>query len=158
VIVGPIKGIAKLAASIDAKQKKISNAVATAITRGALKVQGRSKEKIMRGAKSGKVYYYGKGGKRVHRASFPGQSPANWTGNLARSIKAIKAEHSNGVWTAKVVANAPYAAALEFGTRSAGRSRRVAIEERPFMRPALAELKDEIDADIKRAVEEGMKS
>jgi phage gpG-like protein len=156
MIVGPIKGIMQLSAALSAGQKKVSASVARAITKGALKVQGRAKEKILRGTKTGREYKYGKNGKRLHVASAPGQPPANWTGNLARSIRSVAAVGKGGVWTAKVIANAPYAAALEFGTRSAGRSRRIAIEERPYMRPSLAELTDEIDSDIKRAVAEAL--
>jgi phage gpG-like protein len=156
MIVGPVKGLTQLAAALSAGQKRLTAAIGRAVTKGALKVQGRAKQKILQGAKTGREYKYGKNGKRTHVASAPGQPPANWTGNLARSIKAISAVENGGVWTAKVVANAPYAAALEFGTRSAGRSRRVVIEERPFLRPSVAELARDIDDDIKRAVAEAM--
>jgi len=156
MIVGPIRGLAQLSAAITAKQKKISNAVGKAITRGALAVQGAARSRILKGPKNGKTYKYGKGGKRRHVASAPTQAPANWTGNLARSLKVVNATESGGVWTAKVTANAPYAAALEFGTRGAGRTHRVVIEARPFLTPSVKELAPKIHADIKRAVAEGM--
>jgi phage gpG-like protein len=175
MIVGPVRGVMQLAAAISAKQKAISNGVAKAITRGALLVQSRARKRIMNGPKSGRVYgknadvmnytvnhmmgnktQQRKAAAKVHVASAPGEPPANETGNLARKINVINATESNGVWTAKVTANTKYAAALEFGTRRAGRSRRVAIQERPFLRPSLAEAVDEIDKDIKRAVAEGL--
>jgi HK97 gp10 family phage protein len=59
-----------------------------------------------------------------HVASRPGEPP-NWdTGQLATSITNAR----TGLLTAETVSNAPYSAALEFGT-----SRMAA---RPFMKPA----------------------
>lgn len=175
MIVGPVRGIAKLAAAVSAKQKSISRAVATAVTRGAMLIQGRARTRILKGPKTGRIYgtvanvtkhaeaqksgnaaQKRKAGGKVHIASAKGQAPANETGNLARSIKVVKAVQRGNKWEAKVIADAPYAAALEFGTRGAGRSRRVVIEERPFLRPSVAESMEEIDQDIKRAVREAV--
>lgn len=59
-----------------------------------------------------------------HVASLPGEAPNADTGTLDRSIHVENA----GPLKARSVADAPYAAALEFGTSR--------IAERPFMRPA----------------------
>lgn len=71
---------------------------------------------ITRGAVSGKG----------HVPSAPGEPPNADTHVLARSIEAT----STGPLTAEASANAPYAAAQEFGTS--------ALPERPYMRPAAA--------------------
>lgn len=63
------------------------------------------------------------GGKN-HTPSAPGEAPNADTGFLDRSIAAEK----TGELTAIAVANASYAAALEFGTSK--------MEPRPFMAPA----------------------
>lgn len=80
---------------------------------------------------SGRHYRRGKG--VVHVASAPGEPPAVDTGILRGSA------HSGVVdGEMRVGVRAPYAAALEFGTATAGKSGTVTIAPRPFMRPALA--------------------
>lgn len=67
----------------------------------------------------------------LHRASAPGEPPAPDTGTLRRS--AFVERTGNGVRVGVAMA---YARALEFGTTSAGKSRRTTILPRPFMRPS----------------------
>jgi hypothetical protein len=63
-----------------------------------------------------------------HIASAPGEPPNEEFGVLARNIEAT----STGPLKAETSSNAPYAAALEFGTQSGN------LAERPYMRPASA--------------------
>jgi phage gpG-like protein len=72
----------------------------------------------------------------LHRASKPGDPPSQDTGTLKRSAFIERIEH--GVRVGVAVAYAP---ALEFGTTQAGKSRKVVILPRPFMRPALASVR-----------------
>ena len=63
-----------------------------------------------------------------HVPSKPGEPPNNDTGVLANSIEAKLTSPT----TAEVTASAPYAAVQEYGNKEG------TLEERPFMRPALA--------------------
>jgi HK97 gp10 family phage protein len=94
------------------------------IVRGtAQNIRGHAIKSILRGQKSG-TEYQKYSPKRKHRASAPGQAPATDTGRLAGSIAA----NIDGK-KAEIVANAEYAAWLEFGTQE--------IKPRPFMFPAM---------------------
>lgn len=75
-----------------------------------------------------------------HVVSAPGQAPNNNDGVLANNIEALHVEPLKVV----VSSNAPYAAALEFGTSK--------MAERPYMRPALANKRDEVLEGIRDAV------
>ena len=72
----------------------------------------------------------------LHRASKPGDPPAQDTGSLKRSKFVERTARGARVGVAMA-----YAQPLEFGTTQAGRSRKVVILPRPFMRPALASSK-----------------
>ena len=63
--------------------------------------------------------------KHLHVPSKPGEPPNNFSGTLAGNIEAA---HTENPLVVTVTSNAPYAAALEFGT-----SRMAA---RPYMQPA----------------------
>ena len=94
--------------------------------------------------KSGRTYEIKGPPKRTHRASAPGEAPANDTGALARSIQAnIEGK------TAEVFTNIEYAAWLEFGTLN--------IEPRPFLFPALEKERPKWDARLNRIVEQAAK-
>jgi HK97 gp10 family phage protein len=75
-----------------------------------------------------------------HVPSSPGEAPNNDTGVLARNIETVQVE----VDLVEVSSNAPYAAALEFGTSK--------IAERPYMRPAVAAKQAEVTDLVRRAV------
>jgi len=83
------------------------------------------KNSILSGAKSGNQYY--KNGAR-HTSSAPGQSPANQTGELVRSIKVNKEANKS-----TVSINKNYAVYLEFGTSK--------MRPRPFILPAFIKTK-----------------
>lgn len=75
-----------------------------------------------------------------HTPSSPGQPPNADTHLLDRSIET----NVVGELRVEVSANAPYAAALEFGTSK--------VAERPFMRPAAARKRKEATALVRAAV------
>ena len=81
----------------------------------------------------------------LHRASAPGQPPANETGYLISSIGVRTA----GRLSAEVVAAAPYALALEYGTNR--------IAPRPFLNPAAAATESQFIAKIENAINELIK-
>jgi hypothetical protein len=154
------------------KSRAVQKAIQKASTQGALLIQGRAQQRIMKGPKSGIVYgpqrlaaKKNRGLKltkreagKVHQASSPGEAPANWSGHLVRGIKIARAELTGfGVYTAKVISTAPYSCALEYGTRKAGKTHDVVILERPFMKPSVDESLKEIDTLIKVAVAAAMK-
>jgi HK97 gp10 family phage protein len=88
------------------------------------------KKRIKTGAKSGKQY-------GNHTASAPGQSPANWTGELVNSISAI-----NEGKKSRVVVNAKYAEFLELGTSK--------MRPRPFILPSIQKIKKQLAERLKR--------
>lgn len=76
-----------------------------------------------------------------HIPSAPGDPPNRDTGNLDQNVKANK----TGQLTAEVVSEAPYSAALEFGTSKMG--------ERPFMRPAAKRTRPKMQKLVAAAVD-----
>ncbi|GEL44237.1 hypothetical protein MEX01_48280 [Methylorubrum extorquens] len=81
-----------------------------------------------------------------HVPSAPGEPPNADTRQLDTSI-AVVLDAPN--LTANVVAQAPYAAALEYGTRK--------MAARPFLRPALIRNQEAAEALIARAVTSALK-
>ena len=88
------------------------------------------KRRIKTGAKSGKQY-------GNHTASAPGQSPANWTGDLVNSISV----EDKGK-TSDVIVNSPYAEFLELGTSK--------MRPRPFIFPSIQKIKKQLAERLKR--------
>jgi HK97 gp10 family phage protein len=88
------------------------------------------KKSITSGPKSGRRY-------GNHISSAPGQSPANWTGALVKSIKVQKEKHKSIVSIGK-----KYAEYLEFGTSK--------MAPRPFIIPAFLYTKKWFSNSIKR--------
>ncbi|OGT55482.1 MAG: hypothetical protein A3E01_09240 [Gammaproteobacteria bacterium RIFCSPHIGHO2_12_FULL_63_22] len=74
-----------------------------------------------------------------HVVSAPGEPPNSDTHLLDRSIEATK----TGPLTAEVSANAPYAAALEFGTSK--------MAARPYMKPAAERIRPKAEAFVRAA-------
>ena len=116
---------------------KINQAMITALFKDADKVIVDSanslakemKKRIKTGAKSGKTY-------GNHTSSAPGQSPANWTGELVNSISAI-----NEGKKSKVIVNANYAEFLELGTSK--------MRARPFILPSIQKVKKDLAQKLK---------
>ena len=79
---------------------------------------------------------------KSHVPSLPGEPPNADTHVLDRSIETALVAPLK----VEISANAPYAAALEFGTSK--------MAERPYMRPAVAKKRKEVVALVRRAVSE----
>lgn len=103
-------------------QGRIEEGVANGLRALALIAQGNAQQAVLHGPKTGRTYKRGRG--RTHRASAPGEAPANDFGFLAQSIKIEVTQKL----TVDLRALAPYAIHLEYGTAKMG--------ARPFLRPA----------------------
>jgi len=79
-----------------------------------------------------------------HTPSAAGTPPNNDTGVLADSIAALQFVERKGDIVVRVVADAPYAAAQEFGNSK--------LPERPYMRPAAAKMRDQIKREVGAAL------
>ena len=113
-----------------AELTKIINQAEDLVYDGSVYMAEEMKKSISSGAKSGKKY-------GNHTSSAPGQSPANWTGKL---LKSIKVQKSKGM--AFVYVTAKYAEFLEFGTSK--------MRARPFIIPAFIKTKKMILDRLKR--------
>jgi hypothetical protein len=116
---------------------EIQAEVDAAVERSAYNIHSRAVEKIMSPPKTGEIYV-----RRgvPHRASAPGEAPAQDTGNLAADsgVRRLGLAHF-AVWFA-----AAYAAALELGT--------ALIDERPYLRPSVYEEIEILKAAVLAAV------
>lgn len=83
---------------------------------------------------------------KKHVASAPGEAPNNDTGTLAGAIETNQV----APLVVEVSSNAPYAAALEFGTSR--------MESRPYMQPARDAKRREVEQLVRRAVDRAVKS
>ena len=129
-------------ANFDAKgiQDDVMKGVDRGLTTLALSLQRRIRKKLSKQG-SGRIYKYGKGNKRRHQASAPGEPPASRTGNLMNSWQAAKkiAPATTGkdrvlrMFPANVGTAVKYAWFLEIGT--------VKMAARPFIDPSLAPLR-----------------
>ena len=106
-----------------AELTKIINQAENLVYEGSVYMAEEMKKEIRSGTKSGRRY-------GSHTSSAPGQSPANWTGQLLRSIKIQKSKGISFVYV-----TAKYAEFLEFGTSK--------MSAQPFAFPAFKETKDE---------------
>jgi len=117
---------------------RVQKAAMEGIVRGTENVRNEAVRLILSTPKTGKTYF-----RRgvEHRASAPGEAPASDTGRLVNSITtSYMPEKTAG----RVTARTEYAAYLEFGTQT--------MEPRPFMRPALTNMIDRIEADVEGAI------
>lgn len=87
---------------------------------------------------------YAKNNMSTSSPSSPGSPPGIDTGNLKGSIKVGEVTDNHAV----LEANANYAGYLEFGTRR--------MAARPFMRPAVLDHIDEIEASMTAVVDEAL--
>jgi len=133
-----IEGAQQIAGQLLNLSDKQRKAIALVIKAGAIKIWKTARESVMHGPKTGRKY-----GK--HRASAPGEAPANDHGILAGQITYRTDPDGMG---ASIVSRAKYSWYLEFGTRgkkTAGADNKDlagpgfasgAIAPRPFMHPA----------------------
>lgn len=114
--------------------ERVRKAAMRGVIRGTEDVRTEADSLMNESPRSGRVYT-----RRgvSHRASAPGEPPAPDTGRLRQSLRT---EYNRELLMGTAIASTAYAQALEFGTSR--------IAPRPFMRPALANRKDEIEADI----------
>ena len=105
--------------------------VESALRAGAFVVQSTAQRKILSGTKSGRTYKQGKKG--THRASAPGESPANRTGTLVRGIVIQPGDEPLSY---DVHSLADYAGFLEYGTSR--------MAPRPYLEPSAREAADKI--------------
>lgn len=113
-----MKGAARHAARLK-RLEKIGRKLRPVVYEAADAVAAEASHLITEGSSSGHS-----GGKHQHVPSLPGEAPNEEFGDLRRSIHVEEIDNL----TAAVVADAPHAAPLEFGTSK--------MAERPFMRPA----------------------
>jgi HK97 gp10 family phage protein len=105
--------------------------IGAALFAGGQMIQVEAQTSITNGAVSG----------REHVPSAPGEPPNQDTGVLANNIETV----SVSPLKVEVSSNAPYAAALEFGTSKMG--------ARPYMKPATAKKRREVIDLVHRAVD-----
>jgi HK97 gp10 family phage protein len=113
-----------------AELKKIINQAENLVSESSVYMAEEMKKSITSGAKSGMRY-------ENHTSSAPGQAPANWTGQLLKSIKVQKMKGISFVYI-----TAKYAQFLEFGTSK--------MRARPFIIPAFIKTKKYIQDKLKR--------
>lgn len=129
-----IEGLDDAVRELIRKDPEVHRAIGGAMHEAAYIVEARVKAKVLEPPKTGRLYKRAK--TVVHQASAPGEAPASDTGNLVGNITQ---DVDESALEARISAQTPYAAALEFGTKK--------MEPRPFMRPALVESeKDVVDA------------
>ena len=114
--------------------------VRSLIRRSTTLVEATAKESILKGGTG--ITYQKYNPRRQHIASAEGEPPASDTGFLVNSISSRVRKKDKEV-IGEVIASAPYAPHLEFGTRD--------IRPRPFMQPALEKNRPK----IKRIFKEG---
>jgi len=96
------------------------------VQRSTTLVEGHAKQSIMKGGTG--ITYQKYNPRRQHTASAKGEPPASDTGFLVSNITSSVKQQGTSV-VGQIVASAPYAPYLEFGTST--------IDPRPFMQPAL---------------------
>lgn len=155
-----VSGFIASARKAGARVRDIRLGVLRGVYLGALLIQGEARRTIMQDPKTGRVYgparsvravLRGSTSKshmrRTHRASSPGESPANDTGNLVRSIVVVR-DPSESAPSATVKVGAKYGGFLEDGTEK--------MAPRPFMKPSVERLLDKVKfgiiAEVKKAI------
>ena len=102
-------------------------------------VEGHAKQSIMKGGTG--ITYQKCNPRRQHTASAKGEPPASDTGFLVSNITSSVKQQGTSV-VGQIVASAPYAPYLEFGTST--------IDPRPFMQPALERNRPKIKRIFKK--------
>ncbi len=124
--------------------ERVRSAAMRGVYKGANLVRNEAISLILDTPKTGRIY---RRGDEEHQASAPGEAPASDTGTLVGRIRVDDSKLDE--LRARVVASTAYAAHLEYGTQK--------MEPRPFMRPALANKKQEIEAVIDREVSRALR-
>ncbi len=126
---------------------RVRRAALEGIIEGTKAIREDAVNRILSPPKTGRIY---RSRGVAHQASAPGEAPATDFGDLAGGIEiGFNESELSGTITSTM----EYSARLEFGffgTDALGRNYNQ--EARPFMRPALAAKKDEIERNIAAAV------
>jgi HK97 gp10 family phage protein len=139
---------------LDAALRKIEGAAAKieagahdGLTAVAFMAQANAIRSVQKGPKTGIVYQL-YNPKRTHQASAPGEAPATDLGGLAMSILvSVPLADRRAV---ELVADAPYAVHLEYGTRK--------MAARPFMRPAVEKVLPKAEKIVRAYVDAALKA
>lgn len=121
----------------------VRRATMQGVVRGTEMVRTEALRLILQTTKSGRTY---RTRGVIHRASAPGEPPASDTGRLVNSITT---KYDQKTIAGRVEANTRYAEFLEYGTMK--------MAERPFMRPALANKRDEFLKSVEAAIAAALK-
>jgi hypothetical protein len=119
-----VKGLKVVDGQLASLPVQLRQAIGKGLMATALVARSDAQRRILDGPKTGRVYQKSNP-KRTHRASAPGEAPANDLGFLASQIFA---EPSSEPMTVNLTSRAPYSVYLEYGT--------MRIRPRPFLRPA----------------------
>ena len=120
----PLPDVAREMRRIANLKRSFKSGLSTALSESSDYVTEEAKRLILDPPKTGRIYTRRVRGRRVkHQASAPGQPPANMTGKLMNSIKALSKGHSSMT----VGVEALYGGFLEEGTPK--------MEPRPYLAP-----------------------
>jgi HK97 gp10 family phage protein len=141
-----VEGLDQFKAASKDIQKNLEKELLIALDASGRQVVSVAKKSIMQGGKSGRLY---KRRTVVHRASAPGEAPANDTGRLVNSIvsEVTKTEMAATVSAGKGIAK--YARYLEYGTSK--------MAPRPFFFTAFESSKAWIQNRLNQAVARALK-
>lgn len=145
-----IEGIDQLNRTLLALSPAYERAATLAVNRTAQNIRNDAVRSIQRSSAAG-VTYQKYNPRRTHTASAPGSPPNTDTGRLAGSITVLE----SGGPSAAVEAQTEYAAYLEFGTRNADGSQKMAA--RPFMTPAVEAQRQKYQTAIADAFDRAVK-
>jgi HK97 gp10 family phage protein len=128
---------------LDKITDEMKRAMGAALWLGGQKIEENAKLSIQREAKNGRVY---KRGQIAHKASAPGEAPANDTGRLVASFNTSATADKLIVQIKSGGGVVDYAKYLEFGTNN--------MEARPFMKPALEKSRKYINDRMEKAIKQ----
>jgi len=138
-----ITGQRQVNAALSRISRQVEQEVKNIVAESALDVQNMSKQAIA-DTKHGTLFERIRvGGQTIrnHRASAPGEAPANLTGRLQSSIRASFSQ--NGL-SAEIGTNVKYGKFLEFGTSK--------MAARPFLLPAFVQVRRVFVERIREAI------
>lgn len=142
-----VEGLEKLKPATAAVIVEVKKQIDAGLYASAKQVESDAKRSVLQGKKSGAVY---KRRTVQHRASAPGEAPANDTGRLASSIVASLVRGANYAVVTAGKGVAKYATMLEFGTSK--------MAARPFLFPAAERNRKWINDRMARAMQMAIKN
>lgn len=143
-------GVDKLRATLERYGEEVTKRLRQELRLGAVLVQSEARRLILSSPKTGREYFDKDKRPNKHKASEPGNAPANWTGRLARGIQVSDSDFGLTTYvysSAKSDDGEDYGAVLELGTKDGK------IKKRPFLRPAFMKHKAAINKGIITAIQ-----